>query len=125
MRNYTEEELLDALSTVTENLSPDKDDEKRPETWAEFEPHLMDMLWDNRDRITGQAFPATLRAIRDLVDAERRHRDVTAEEDNRRPLLDRIDALPEDTARELLELEIGRVSGYLKDLKAALRGIVE
>lgn len=93
-------------------------DDAPPETWAEWEPELRRVLWQKRDSLSGTNLASILKALSDLVRIENeRARAEVAEE--RRPVLERLDALPPDHAATLLDREIAETSRYLHELKAA------
>ena len=82
---------------------------------------LLASLSDKLGSLQGIALVQALKAITALAAIEEATEASTNEEDDRRPLLDRLDALPPDHAARLVKQEIARVDGYRQDLFDALR----
>ena len=89
----------------------------------EIRDELLRILYERRGELKGIALVNGLKALASLAATEEAAGQKQQVEDDRRPILDRIDALPKDHARKLLKQELARVDGYRADLFAALEGL--
>lgn len=96
-----------------------------------LEPQEVPSAKDIRDRLLaslsaklgelkGIALVQALKAITALAAIEEAEESQADEVDDRRPLLDRLDALPPDTAAALVKQELARTDTYRADLFTAL-----
>lgn len=86
----------------------------------EIRDRLLTTLSNRLGELKGIALVQALKAITALAVIEEAERDENDIEDERRPILDRLDALPPDHAAVLLKQEIIRIDGYRADLFEAL-----
>jgi hypothetical protein len=87
----------------------------------EIRDRLLSALSNRLGELKGIALVQALKAITALAAIEEAEQQDSSEDDERRPLLDRLDALPPDHAAKLVKQEIERVDGYRQDLFQALQ----
>lgn len=87
---------------------------------ADIRDRLLSTLSNQLGSLKGIALVQALKAITALAVIEDENKTDDELNDLRRPLLDRIDALPPEHAAGLVRQEIARVDGYRADLFAAL-----
>lgn len=91
-----------------------------PERWADWLPKIREILWEQVHTFDGIAAINAHKLIKQLADSEKLEERPAEEDDARRPLLDRLEALPRDHAAALLRQEIVRTDIYRDDLFRAL-----
>lgn len=91
-----------------------------PEKWGDWLPKIREILWEQVHRFDGIAAINAHKLIKQLADAEKLEGRPEEEEDARRPLLDRVDALPREHAAALIRQELDRTDIYRDDLFRAL-----
>lgn len=99
---------------------PKPTEDAPPEDWAEWEAEMMRLLWINRADLKGIAMVQALKAIATLAEHQRDREGPDDGEDDRKPLLDRLEALPKAHAAKLLKQEIGRLDELRAEYFAAL-----
>jgi hypothetical protein len=126
-RRTREEELreyVEATDGDMEKLAAFLGGELKPKEVAsakDIRERLMASLSDKVGSLQGVALVQALKAITAIATVQEAEQSIRDEQDDRRPILDRLDALPPDYATRLLKDEISRVDGYQQDLRDALR----
>lgn len=87
----------------------------------EIRDRLLASLSMKLGSLQGIALVQALKAITVLAETEEAKEDAEDPDDNRRPLLDRVEALPAEHAAALIKQELARTDQYRADLFTALQ----
>lgn len=92
-----------------------------PEKWADWESEIKKILWERIHTLDGVAGVNAWKLVKALADEERIEEAAAGpSEDDRKPLLDRLDALPKPHAKKLVKAELSRLDGLRAEYFAAL-----
>lgn len=112
------------MHAITEYLGGALEPEEVPSA-KDIRDRLLLSLSSRLGELKGIALIQALKTIQALVVSEDENKTVDDEDDLRRPLLDRLGALPPEHAAVLLKQEIVRADKYREDLSAALTAMEE